>query len=418
MRAFVPIVTLLLTTTSCTEPNPYLRVCGNSVVEADADEECDDGADNGEAAACSKTCRIATCGDGVVQAVLGEECDLGGQNSNNGACTLDCELTLCGDGFVQPGELCDDGPANRWPADGEPGCSSFCNPLPFCGDGAVQPDLGEECDDANDVDDDTCTNACELTGCGDGVVQGDEDCDDANEIDTDACTNACKFPVCGDGIVHEGKEECDDANDDNSDACLSACLAASCGDGVLYEGVEECDDGNLDPGDGCNAECMVDRAVFVTASVLEIGDFGGIAGADALCQEEAEAAGLPRADRFGAWLSDSKSSPSTRFETRSARYVLVDGSVIADDWDDLTDGALSHPINRFADGTLEPTSAVWTATMPSGEADGDGVFCGDWSVPDDSLVRFGSAAAADEDWTYRPDTSWCFDIARLYCFED
>lgn len=26
-----------------------------------------------------------------------------------------------------------------------------------------------------DVDDDACTNACELTGCGDGVVQGDEE---------------------------------------------------------------------------------------------------------------------------------------------------------------------------------------------------------------------------------------------------
>jgi len=158
--------------------------------------------------------------------------------------------------------------------------------------------------------------------------------------------------------------------------------------------------------------------VFVTASVLEISDFGGISGADTLCQEEAEAAGLPHPERFSAWLSDSKSSPSRRFEIRNARYVLVDGSVIADDWDDLTDGALSNPINRFADGTLEPTSAVWTATTTAGEASEDGVYCGDWTVADDSLVRFGSVSAADEDWTYRPDTSWCFDIARLYCFED
>ena len=145
MRVSVPTMALLLLSLgSCTEPNPYLGVCGNGVHEPDFDEECDDGAGNGDAKACSMTCRIATCGDGVVQPDLGEDCDLGDQNSNNGSCTLDCQFAQCGDGLLQPGEACDDANANRWPADGEPGCSIYCAPLPYCGDGSTDPDLDEE----------------------------------------------------------------------------------------------------------------------------------------------------------------------------------------------------------------------------------------------------------------------------------
>jgi len=91
-------------------------------------------------------------------------------------------------------------------------CSTYCDLLPYCGDGDVQADLGEECDDANDVDDDACSNTCIASTCGDGVIQGDEECDDANDIDTYDCTNGCTYAFCGDGVVLEGKEECDDAN--------------------------------------------------------------------------------------------------------------------------------------------------------------------------------------------------------------
>ena len=42
-------------------------------------------------------------------------------------------------------------------------------PLPICGNSIVE--LGEECDDGNEVDDDGCTNACTLPACGDSVVQ-------------------------------------------------------------------------------------------------------------------------------------------------------------------------------------------------------------------------------------------------------
>jgi len=413
MRGSIPLMTLLILS-SCTEPNPYLGICGNGVIEPDFDEECDNGASNGDSE-CSMECTVASCGDGLVQP--GEDCDLGDLNSDDGECSLFCEFTTCGDGLVQPSEICDDGPDNRWPADGEPGCSPLCEALPYCGDGKTQPDIGEECDDDNDVDDDACSNTCVSSSCGDGTLQDGEECDDANEIDTDGCTNACSYATCGDGIVQEGTEECDDGNDIDDDACLTACLAATCGDGILQEGVEECDDGNVEPDDGCNAACLVDREVFVTLAPTEAAALMGIAGADTLCQDEAQLYGLAQPERFRAWLSDSKSSPATRFETRDARYVLVDGSVIADDWDDLTDGQLSHPINRSADGA-EAEHPIWTSTQTSGEALETPAFCGDWSINGEGGAGVGSSSAVDVWWTDVPFDFFCFDIAHLYCFRD
>ncbi|MEZ4368431.1 MAG: hypothetical protein R2939_19455 [Kofleriaceae bacterium] len=124
-----------------------------------------------------------------------------------------------------------------------------------CGDGVL--DLGEQCDDGNDEDDDGCTRDCRLPVCGDGVVQGSEACDDgAGNGDDRACTEGCRFNVCGDGKLHLGVEACDAgaANDDEG-ACTTSCQVAACGDGLVWLGVEACDDGNLASGDGCRADC-------------------------------------------------------------------------------------------------------------------------------------------------------------------
>ena len=39
----------------------------------------------------------------------------------------------------------------------------------------------------NAVNDDTCSNICQLARCGDGIVQSGEECDDGNTADDDAC---------------------------------------------------------------------------------------------------------------------------------------------------------------------------------------------------------------------------------------
>lgn len=67
-------------------------MCGNGIVEADNDEQCDPGS-NSETAECNADCTVAACGDGLINAAAGEECD--DQNSSAlDECTSDCRLTL------------------------------------------------------------------------------------------------------------------------------------------------------------------------------------------------------------------------------------------------------------------------------------------------------------------------------------
>ena len=134
-----------------------------------------------------------------------------------------------------------------------------------CGDGIVQPELGEACDDANGDDFDRCAS-CSVTFCGDGVVQrqAGEVCDDGNRQDADSCTSACVWSRCGDGIQRldaapgsAGYEECDDGNDADRDRCTNSCRRARCGDGWVFEGKELCDDGNTIDDDGCSNTCGI-----------------------------------------------------------------------------------------------------------------------------------------------------------------
>jgi cysteine-rich repeat protein len=91
-------------------------------------------------------------------------------------------------------------------------------------------------------------------GCGDAVVQWGEQCDDGNQVQTDSCLNNCMNATCGDGHILAGSETCDDANDQPFDGCGSDCNL--CGDGVVG-GYETCDDGNEVADDGCTS-CVLD----------------------------------------------------------------------------------------------------------------------------------------------------------------
>ena len=168
-----------------------------------------------------------------------------------------------------------------------------------CGNGTLDFDRGEECDDGNTTSGDGCTAACRVETdwvcpnvgapcistvvCGDGRISGNEVCDDRNTADGDGCSADCSTvevgwvcpaaglrcqPKCGDGLL-VGSEECDDGNTTAGDGCSAACklepgYACSaageachktvCGDGTA-EGNESCDDGNLIPGDGCSPDC-------------------------------------------------------------------------------------------------------------------------------------------------------------------
>jgi len=122
-------------------------------------------------------------------------------------------------------------------------CRDSCPHPPVCGDGELTGI--EECDygDGN-ADDSSCTTACRLARCGDGLEGPGEVCDDGNTADGDYCAADCSAvtAVCGDGEMQQA-EECDDGNG-NSDvtpnACRSDCTVPRCGDGVRDSG-EACD---------------------------------------------------------------------------------------------------------------------------------------------------------------------------------
>ena len=159
--------------------------------------------------------------------------------------------TGCGDGTVQPelGEVCDDGVNN-----GALGyCDGACQAPLSCGDTIVTPP--EACDDGNQQSGDGCDAVCVLESCGDGELDPGEECDDGNDESGDACTNNCLHAACGDSVIQAGVETCDDGNLDDADACLNTCVLATCGDGKVQAGVEQCDDGNDVNDDACSNDC-------------------------------------------------------------------------------------------------------------------------------------------------------------------
>ncbi len=159
------------------------------------------------------------------------------------------------------------------------------------------------------------------------------------------------------------------------------------------------------------------RTVFVTDSRYT-GNLGGLAGADEECQNEANAAGL--AGTYKAWLSDSNASPATRFTiSPMGYYVLVNGTPVAVDWADLTDGVIMHPINRTANGTLITSDIfVWTGTWTDGTSDPSLAYCSDWTdelSPDLGIA--GSLVEEDYQWTRRHAETCISPGLRLYCFQ-
>ncbi|ATB30194.1 DUF4215 domain-containing protein [Melittangium boletus] len=66
-------------------------------------------------------------------------------------------IALCGNGTLDPGEECDEGANN-----GAGECSRTCMRGPRCGDGIVQTEVGEQCDDGNTVNGDGCNSLCRV----------------------------------------------------------------------------------------------------------------------------------------------------------------------------------------------------------------------------------------------------------------
>ena len=163
------------------------------------------------------------------------------------------------------------------------------------------------------------------------------------------------------------------------------------------------------------AACQETVLVFVTRAAFQ-GNFGGLAGADARCQAAARTAGLPGV--FRAWLSTAAEPAGARIVPKEVPYVLPDGIRVADDYADLTNGDLAHPIDRTEYGDAVPSPFLArTATTPDGQALSP--TCADWT----SRRRYdggawGATNAANSDWSRTGVfPGRCDYLAHLYCLE-
>lgn len=211
-------------------------------------------------------CIPSACGDGITMEDDGEVCDDGNLDDGDGCdsdCTYSCtEDADCDDSNVCNGdERCDT--ATHVCAPGEPAddgtscgsnreCTSGRCIAVGCGNGDLEEDLGEECDDGNLVDGDGCDSDCTFT------CQTDEDCNDGNvcngEETCDTDNNTC---VAGEALT------CSDGNDCTEDSCdpIVGCvfpLIDADGDGHADQALGAC-------GDDCNDD---DPTVYTGAAEL------------------------------------------------------------------------------------------------------------------------------------------------------
>ncbi|MFH2020083.1 MAG: MopE-related protein, partial [archaeon] len=216
--------------TSVCDEEQDICTTGTEVVVSACDltcgAECSDGnLDDNDG--CSSTCKLEVCGDDIQQ--TNEQCDDGNIDDNDG-CTFDCKIEICSDGIIQTNEYCDDGVLNGQPLKCNEDCTGITGSI--CGNSI--PEEGEECDDGNNLNSDSCTNTCENAKCSDGYVWfGHESCDDGNSDNTDSCLNSCEEAACGDTFVQERIEECDDGNTESLDGCNFQCIEETCGDGII-----------------------------------------------------------------------------------------------------------------------------------------------------------------------------------------
>ncbi len=159
-----------------------------------------------------------------------------------------------------------------------------------------------------------------------------------------------------------------------------------------------------------------DKRVFISSATYS-GNLGGLAGADAKCNTEAAQAGL--SGSYMAWVSNNEGSPSTRFVQSNSAYVLVNGTVVANNWADLTDGVISAPINVTAIGQSLGSAQSWSNTTVVGGTKyaNPSLSCQGFTQASASNFAYtGINVGTNSTWTDHSNVS-CGSAARLMCFE-
>lgn len=158
--------------------------------------------------------------------------------------------------------------------------------------------------------------------------------------------------------------------------------------------------------------CLPVRRVFLTSTRYPA-NFGSAAGASAECQAVADGQGLGGA--WLAWIADGVTSPASSFPQNVGPYVLLNDTVVAADFADLSDANLALPIDRDESGALTIQREVWTGTDSTGNPTGED--CNNWKSA--AAAQLGTQGVSDQTSSSWTDIyfQFCDRVASLYCFE-
>jgi fibro-slime domain-containing protein len=238
------------------------------------------------------------CSSGSIVSQGGQGGVGGNRSSSGGTGGVNVTITLTTS--TRPADAGTDANRTCTPDSGK--CYAVVDAGPYCGDGIVQADRGEKCDDGNRIGGDGCSGTCQVepnytcpvagqpcvstVACGNGIREPGESCDDDNTKSSDGCSSTCSVEpgytcptegqpcqplvTCGDGRLQSG-EQCDLGSDNGTGkGCDAHCglqpgwtckghtcqLVPVCGDGQVTGG-EECDEGAKSSGTGCCESCKI-----------------------------------------------------------------------------------------------------------------------------------------------------------------
>jgi hypothetical protein len=249
-------------------------------------------------------------------------------------------------------------------------------------------------------------------------LEGDDASGDDTECDATLCgadehvvEHACVS--CPAGMTNEAD---DDASGDDTECDTVLCAA---GEHVVEHACVACEPGDgRDGGDdatGDDTECAPAYTMFVTRST-HTAALGGLAGADAICQGEADDAEL--AGTYVALLSTGAVDAVSRIANSTYAIRRADGVLLAADRAAFFSGPLATSPAFDASGAAVNASGFGRNVMTG--SDGDGTreatrTCGDWTTTDAVAPRVSDLVSYDDAGWFSGGVSACSVAQRIYC---
>ncbi len=224
------------------------------------------------------------------------------------------------------------------------------------------------------------------------------------------------------GDKHMGTMQC---TDPASGAVTSSItfVAGRCGDGYVDD---DCTGGTNETCDEEGPECLGCRDTYVVfaSSTLHTGDLGGISGADAICQNLADASGACPTGTYKAWLATDTYNPLTSGLWPDGVFVNTQGQVVSYTLDGLStndfETCLENAV-RYDENGANPTytSNVWCGNWYSGNSSHP-YTCQGWTLSTNVDGEFGCCGnyyESDGRWTCAGGLNPCDNQQHIYCFQ-